>query len=140
MLGVNLQHNIEDFLTFKFNFNLNMFIENCFLTFLPQKKVASHFLYLIYKGYRFFWVPVRNIGMKKIVYICHRIEAKQRSCGKYRPFFEFLYFSQWRVKFPICYTSLFPIPQCKSDIGPKNCPILYIGQTKCPLLHIGPEK
>ena len=43
-------------------------------------------------------------------------------------------------KSPIFYIGLFPIFQCKSDIGANKLPYIAYRAKKIPILHIGPEK
>ena len=61
-------------------------------------------------------------------------------CDKYRPFFESLYLSQGREKTSIFYIGLFPIFQCKSDIGLKQLPYIAYRAKKLPYIAYRGQK
>ena len=83
-----------------------------------------------------------------MVYICHRTEAQPRSCGKYRPFFEFLYLSpgtkpsSYNLYSFIYYFSLgFPNFEFSKNIGSQHLPYITIQELNfCPIFITGVNK
>ena len=83
-----------------------------------------------------------------MVYICHRTEAQPRSCGKYRPFFEFLYLSPGTkpssynlYSFIYCFSLGFPNFEFSENIGSQLLPYITIQELNfCPIFVTGRNK
>ena len=83
-----------------------------------------------------------------MVYICHRTEAQPRSCGKYRPFFEFLYLSPGTkpssynlYSFIYCFSLGFPNFEFSENIGSQLLPYITIQELNfCPIFVTGVNK